>query len=39
MTATHQEQQEQQQQHYIAINEMINGIASQQQHKLTKQQE
>ena len=31
-----QEQQEQQQEHYITINEMIDGIASQQQHKLTK---
>ena len=34
---THQEQQEQeqeQQEHYFTINEMIDGIASQQQHKL-----
>ena len=36
MTTTHQAHQEQQQQQYITINEMIDGIASQQQHKLTK---
>ena len=33
MTTTHQAHQEQQ--HFITINEMIDGIASQQQHKLT----
>ena len=36
MTTTHQAHQEQQQQHYITINEMIDGTASQQQHKLMK---
>ena len=38
MTTTHQahQEQQQQQQHYITINKMIEGIASQQQHKLTK---
>ena len=39
MTTTHQEHQEQQQQHYITMNKTIDGIASQQQHKLMKQQE